>query len=424
MRNRLIALFLALAVLFSFPLQIFVSFASHNDIYPLSDFHVEVASFTPDTIYNYDYWLLIAQRNQVSESSSYDYKIYLYLIPDQSPDTYGSPKGRLYFDTGSTPSLNRLYFTHNVNGIGTDYDETRYYYLRSMLSSAESLAIPSGSARVPTADSSYILGNMTFDNLHYDEFPVCYGSSSTYCTYTILASNVDIYNYQGQLLQYGNYYTLLEYIQNSDPSRITDYSGHEISAGVTVPDPTEPPPTKPVEEQQVEISNNILDNIKNMLSTIVNLPSKIADAIGGFFTSLGETIGGFFSDLAEKIKGFFIDLGNTILDGLKFLFVPSDNLFLDLIDLIHEKFGFIFQILEIGDFIINYDFKESPPDATVKFNNSWGHFEAEIMDWSIIEPYRNLIKNLVLAISWYLFLRKVQKRLPDIINGVSSGGDA
>lgn len=173
----------------------------------------------------------------------------------------------------------------------------------------------------------------------------------------------------------------------------------------TNPEPTEPPTTKPVNEEQLEVSNSILDNIKTVVTNIINLPAKIAEAIGGFFTSLGE----------------------TLLNGLEYLFVPSDNLFEDLINLLHEKFEFVFQIFEIGDFIIGYDFDDSPPDASVDFSGkkglNWGSGKIQFINWEMIEPYRNLIKNLTLAIAWYFFIRKVQKRLPDIINGVSSGGN-
>ncbi|MBE6904600.1 MAG: hypothetical protein E7480_08350 [Ruminococcaceae bacterium] len=176
---------------------------------------------------------------------------------------------------------------------------------------------------------------------------------------------------------------------------------------ITHPEPTEPtdpPTTKPVDEEQLEVSNSILDNIKTVVTNIINLPAKIAEAIGGFFTTLAE----------------------NLLNGLEFLFVPSDNLFEDLINLLHEKFEFVFQILEIGDFIIDYDFDDSPPDASVDFSGkkglNWGSGKIQFINWEMIEPYRNLIKNLTLAIAWYFFIRKVQKRLPDIINGVSSGG--
>lgn len=179
------------------------------------------------------------------------------------------------------------------------------------------------------------------------------------------------------------------------------YITHDTTSGITTTSTT----TKPVDEEQLEVSNSILDNIKTVVTNIINLPSKIAEAIGGFFTSLGE----------------------TLLNGLEYLFVPSDNLFEDLINLLHEKFEFVFQILEIGDFIIDYDFDDSPPDASVDFSGkkglNWGSGKIQFINWEMIEPYRNLIKNLTLAIAWYFFIRKVQKRLPDIINGVSSGGN-
>lgn len=184
---------------------------------------------------------------------------------------------------------------------------------------------------------------------------------------------------------------------------------HESCSGI---EPTEPT-TKDNSSEQLEVSNSILENVKNVITSIFNLPSRIANAISGFFTDLGDKIGGFLTDVKDGI-----------LEGLKFLFVPSENLFLDLIDLIKSKFGFVFQLVEITDFILHENFDDVAPDSNVTFKgNKWfGSFTVQIMDWSVIEPYRDLIKNLSLAVSWYFFIRKLQKRLPDIINGTSDGG--
>lgn len=225
----------------------------------------------------------------------------------------------------------------------------------------------------------------------YSSYFLTYNTSSNYLIQCGTASNNLHYNYNNYVVGTG----ILKYCDSI--TKIAEYDSD--------PEPTEPPTTKPVDEEQLEVSNNILENIKTVVTNIINLPAKIADAIGGFFTSLGE----------------------TLLNGLEYLFVPSDNLFEDLINLLHEKFEFVFQILEIGDFIIDYDFDDSPPDASVDFSGkkglNWGSGKIQFINWEMIEPYRDLIKNLTIAIAWYFFIRKVQKRLPDIINGVSSGGN-
>ena len=56
----------------------------------------------------------------------------------------------------------------------------------------------------------------------------------------------------------------------------------------------------------------IFEMIKKILDSIVNLPSKIAEAVKGFF---------------DMVVNAIVKLGQTILDGLKSLFIPSEGYF-------------------------------------------------------------------------------------------------
>lgn len=90
--------------------------------------------------------------------------------------------------------------------------------------------------------------------------------------------------------------------------------------------------------------------------------------------------------------------------------------------IVKSKFNFIFQIIEITDVLLNYDYSETPPDFNISFDTKWGNFDAQLIDLSVFETYRNFVRGIILATSWYFFIRKLRKRIPDVINGIGSGG--
>lgn len=419
MKKRVLSFLLAFLVILSFPLQCLTSFAGSPGKLCLHEPYdtIRFDSYVSSWNFKYDYYLLVTYHDfDASTGEVLDDYYYLYCFNDY----YGH--GKLYISTGSEPQYTRLYIgEHNENNITTRYsifNGSDACFLFYLLPYTDKLSDNSSYCRDWSAN---YFSDFRFDFLHNDTFPYYHSSEvngTLHKTTGILASNVDIYDYNGNLLQYGNYYTLLQYFNNMiSPDLITDYSGHETAAGVEATEPTEPTHDDDYIEDSVQVSNNILTNIKNIFKSLAELPQKIGDLILGGLTELGEFL-----------QGCLESLGNSILEGLKFLFVPSDNLFIDIIDMIKSRFGFIDQIRELTDFLIHYDFDESPPDSSVQFKNSdnlnWGRFTSQIMDWDLIEPYRHLIRNLVLAVSWYFFLRKLHKRIPDIINGVSSGGDS
>ena len=395
MLKKIFIVFTCLFLLFtSYPIK-----ASAIDYVDKSSFEKLRFDFKtfPDTVYNYDYWILTVEPGGYSNTTSY--KGVLYLIADMSYDNFGSTEGILRFYTDTYPyntKLNSVY----TGGIGSsvDYEQSVYYNTTSYSAYSDfTFAISSQSFKFP---SSFISG-FVFDNFNFDKFPIYQGSTSNYTSKMIIASNVDIYNQYGELLQYGNYYTLLKYFGGTlDASKITDYSGHETAPGVVVePTTSGGAGDSQTSKDQLETSKGIWGTVKDIFNSIANLPGKIADAISGFFT----------------------DLKDGLLEGLKYLFIPSDNLFLDLIDLVKSKFNFIFQIIEITDVLLN-DYSETPPDFNISFDTKWGNFDAQLIDLSVFETYRNFVRGIILATSWYFFIRKLRKRIPDVINGIGSGG--
>ena len=114
------------------------------------------------------------------------------------------------------------------------------------------------------------------------------------------------------------------------------------------------------------------------------------------------------------------NLPDSIEEILKYLFVPKTDYPEELIKIIDDHFGFIHQIVEIGNVIFNEEnFDVDMPEYTIKIDSDlFCHFEADIIDFSII-PYDYIywFKKLVSGITCYFFILKVRKRLPAIING-------
>ncbi len=366
-------------------------------------------SFSYSQFYDFDYYILVASPQSYDNTTQYG--VTLFFISDNSQETYSSAEGVLKVYTDSYPYSTFFYSDYN-GGVGSSWNYSGSYFSSSLFSSDTS-SVVGFSNRGSSFYSSFSYNGLVFDNYNLDKFPTYEGASSNYTSKIILASNVDIYNQYGELLQYGNYYTFLQYFGGTlDASQITDYSGHETAPGVIV-EPTTGGTSEDsgTSQEQLETSKGILGAVKDIFNSIANLPEKIANAI----------------------SGFFIDLKDGLLEGLKYLFIPDENPFEGTISLLHEKFGFVFQIIDITNFLLTYNFNEAPPDLSfsfpedyrgnTRFNSFLSGLDFELLDWSVVEPYRNFIRNLIAGISWYFYLSRLRKHLPDIINGTSGGGD-
>lgn len=178
--------------------------------------------------------------------------------------------------------------------------------------------------------------------------------------------------------------------------------------------PVEPPTETPTEaptigdtdydKESVETSKSILENVKTIITNIANLPSNIANAIKNFF-----------SDLLSGIITGLNNLKDGIIQGLKDLFIPSDNAFTDIKEIVNDKFGFISQIKDLFSAFVNYTFadSETPPEFTITYKGN----EISIIDWSLYAPYRMTVHFIIIAISYLSFIMRLYKRLPGYIGG-------
>ena len=171
-------------------------------------------------------------------------------------------------------------------------------------------------------------------------------------------------------------------------------------------------------EEQVKTSKNILENVKNMFVSIVNLPNKIFTAFSDILTSIAETI----SNLCSSTIDFFTNFFSRIVDALKNLFVTlfvpdDDGILSEIKDIITTKFGFFSQFVSFGETLINSNFgKEEPKSFSFTlYGNTWN-----LIDWSVVAPYRSTIRTITIIVNYYWFIQKTIKRIPGIIGGITS----
>lgn len=166
-------------------------------------------------------------------------------------------------------------------------------------------------------------------------------------------------------------------------------------------------------EEQVKTSKNILENVKNMFVSIVNLPDKIFGSFSSVLTDIFSVIG-LVKDaillLPDTIKNAFSDL-------LKTLFVPSNNnSFTEIKEILETKFGFYSQFVNLGKTLVNSTFGETPKAFTFTL---YGH-EWKIIDWSYFAPYRVYIRTITIIVNYYWFVQRTIKKLPGVIGGITS----
>lgn len=78
--------------------------------------------------------------------------------------------------------------------------------------------------------------------------------------------------------------------------------------------------------------------------------------------------------------------------------------------------------MKLGDALFNAKFDTVQPSYSIEFDSdTYGHFETDIINFSVVEPYVDLIRGINTGIILYFFIRRTRRKLPDIING--TGGD-
>lgn len=123
----------------------------------------------------------------------------------------------------------------------------------------------------------------------------------------------------------------------------------------------------------------------------------------------------------DAIVGALTNLGQTVINGIKsvieFLFVPSDNLFNDVEDMFKEKFGFVYQIISIGEDLKDIEFGTDTPHFSITLYGK----TVDFIDFSLYDRYRTFIHNITLAIAYFGFIIWLLHQIPAIIGGITNG---
>lgn len=198
--------------------------------------------------------------------------------------------------------------------------------------------------------------------------------------------------------------------------------------------------------------NDILLLGKNELNTdgfeeVDDTPTL--SGIGSFFSDLGSKLGNWFSNLissisnlrdiiVDKLSEVIVNITNTLLDVisaivglpstivsgfqdlLEFLFVPSDNLFSELQDVIEQKFEVFFDLESLISEIASVNLYQGTPHFEITYKGK----TYEIIDFSMFDDYRIYITSLSSFLMIFSTLMWLLKNAPNIIHGTSINSDS
>lgn len=122
-------------------------------------------------------------------------------------------------------------------------------------------------------------------------------------------------------------------------------------------------------------------------------------------------------DLVTSNKNIIVNSINGLVDSwlqkMKDLWIPKDNPYSDLMFRFKEKFPIAEQISLVLTTLIVDTSTDTPPE----FNITYMGATANIMDFTAYAQYKTFVQMLIVGIAWFMFLRRLFKRLPSIIGG-------
>lgn len=113
------------------------------------------------------------------------------------------------------------------------------------------------------------------------------------------------------------------------------------------------------------------------------------------------------------------------------MFIPSDGFFGKKIDSLRSEFGFASSVMDtvktFNNFFTQINFDE-PPSITIDLNSTNSKYDygttAKAIDLKWYAKYKPTVDVLLSSFIWVVFIFNTWKDLPNIINGVGSGGHA
>ena len=166
--------------------------------------------------------------------------------------------------------------------------------------------------------------------------------------------------------------------------------------------------------QSGEEYSGIIGWIKNVFNSITGLPARIANSISSFFTALGDKI---------------TDLGTTILNGIKSLFIPTEEditAFKDNMEsLLYDRLGGVGEagqiVAEFADNFMSYDGsvtgETTLPSVTVNLAGTDFTFGGFTVDF-VPDGFEGLIESIKLITNisaTFLLVNALKKRFEEVL---------
>lgn len=150
----------------------------------------------------------------------------------------------------------------------------------------------------------------------------------------------------------------------------------------------------------------------------------VSNISAAFDNAIGKVIS-WGNNLQMAISNFFDSAVTGVLEGIKAIFVPSEDFLTAKVNALRARFGFANSIMDTGQAIgaALTDFETSPPIIYMELGNAeskydWGD-RAIALDLRWYERYKPTVDVLLSALLWIFFAWRVFRKLPDIISGVA-----
>lgn len=180
--------------------------------------------------------------------------------------------------------------------------------------------------------------------------------------------------------------------------------------------------------------NSIIALINNIKDGITNLPSKIASSIKSFFDNVVNAVTNVMNavtNIGDLIKNAIVNLGTFLIDGIKGLFVPSEEDITEMQErwtsLLSDRFGALYQTVELIDNYANAFTSQEKntitmPSVTIPLADSefvFGGWEVQVVPdgFGVVFDTLKLIISIVCTI-W--FVNGLKNRFERLVGGANN----
>ena len=149
------------------------------------------------------------------------------------------------------------------------------------------------------------------------------------------------------------------------------------------------------------------------------------------FEWLWQKLGAFFADVSGFLDNFWSmslqalrSLGDYILNGIKSIFVPSEDFITEKLEAVKANFPFVSSIIDTGKAIglAFTGFYTEPPIIYAELHNATGSYyygdRAVILDLRWYSEYKPTVDVLISAFLWAVFCWRTFIKIPGIISGM------